>query len=139
MKASAILSIAVMIVVAVLWGAPGDRAPAQVEIARLTEANWSEFAPDGKEVDAIAGDYVLRNQFLSVVIAQPLDTRHANMTIRQVAGALIDLTTRSKPSDQLGAYFPGKRDYPYRSWKVVSPAGEAIDLTRETDVKCAGA
>jgi hypothetical protein len=95
-----------------------------VEVAVLDEANWDRFAPAGKEVDAIYGDIVLRNQHLVAVIARPLATRHANMTVRDVAGALIDLTTREAPSDQLSAYYPGERRYPYRSWSAsVSDGG----------------
>ena len=88
---------------------------ASVEIAVLTEATWDRFVPLGKEVDAIYGDIVLRNGHLSAVIAQPLATRHANMTVRDVAGAVIDLTARGTQSDQLAAYYPGKRVFPYRT------------------------
>ena len=38
----------------VVWGQAQDDAP-PVEVARLTAENWKQFAPEGKEVDAIAG------------------------------------------------------------------------------------
>ena len=86
----------------VVWGQAQDNS-APVEVARLTAENWQQFAPEGKEVDAIVGDIVLRNAYLTAVIAQPLPTRNANMTVKQIAGALIDFTTREAPSDQLSA------------------------------------
>lgn len=79
----------------------------------LTANNWKEFAPQGKEVDAIYGDIVLRNEHLVAVIAQPLATRNANMTVKEVGGALIDFTTRQNQSDQLSAFYPGKRNCKY--------------------------
>ena len=76
------------------------------ELAVLTPATWKEFAPAGKEVDAIYGDLVMRNDRLTAVVAQPLPTRNANMTVKNVGGCLIDFTTRDKQNDQLGAFFP---------------------------------
>jgi hypothetical protein len=77
--------------------------------AVLSEANWDQLVPSGKEVDAIYGDYVLQNRFLRAVIARPVQTRNANMTVRDVGGCLIDLTIRSAESDQLSAFYPGRR------------------------------
>ncbi|MFN0021496.1 MAG: hypothetical protein ACKVP0_24865 [Pirellulaceae bacterium] len=78
------------------------------EIAILTEKNWDEFVPKGKEVDCIYGDYVLRNDKIVAVIAQPLATRNANMTVRGVGGMIIDLTQRQAQNDQLSAYYAGE-------------------------------
>lgn len=102
--------------------------PGQVEIARLDATNWDEFAPQGKEVDAIIGDFVLRNDHLVAVIAQPLASRNANMTVRDVGGCLIDLAVRSNQSDQLSAFYPGARKFPYRS-SVVTSGGKSVELT----------
>ena len=107
---------------------PGD----QVEVARLDRTNWEALAPDGKEADAIYGDYVLRNRYLTAVIAQPLVSRHANMTVRDVGGCLIDLTVRDQQSDQLSAFFPGARKFPYRSSEVHDADGQPMDLTPGT-------
>jgi hypothetical protein len=109
--------------------------PAQdaVEVAVLTDANWAELVPQGKEVDAIVGDIVLRNQHLTAVIAQPTATRHANMTVRDVGGCLIDLTTRAEQSDQLHCYYPGRRQFQYREWRIEVDAAAvefAADLKR---------
>ncbi|MHC4877334.1 MAG: CehA/McbA family metallohydrolase [Planctomycetota bacterium] len=102
--------------------------PGQVQIARLDATNWDEFAPQGKEVDAIYGDFVLRNDHVVAVIAQPLASRNANMTVRDVGGCLIDLTVRWNQSDQLSAFYPGKRRFPYRS-SSASAEGKTVELT----------
>ncbi len=81
------------------------------EITVLTPDNYADWVPAGKEVDAIYGDFVLRNDHVVVVIAQADSLRHANMTVRGVAGCVIDCTTRSKPNDQLSAYYPLGRQY----------------------------
>ena len=75
------------------------------ELAILNEKIWDQFVPTGKEVDAIYGDFVLRNDKMIVVIANPVAGRNANMTVKDVGGAIIDLTTRDRQSDQLSAYY----------------------------------
>ena len=72
----------------------------------LAETNWDQYAPRGKEVDCIYGDTVLRNDKIVIVIAKPISTRNANMTVRRVGGAIIDMTEVSSPNDQLSAYYP---------------------------------
>lgn len=76
------------------------------ELAMLDQQNWDTTAPKGKEVDAIYGDHVLRNDEIVAVVAQAVGTRNANMTVRGVGGALIDLTLRNVPNDQLSAFYP---------------------------------
>lgn len=99
-----------------------------VQIARLDADNWNDFVPLGKEVDAIYGDVVLRNDHLTAVIAQPLASRNANMTVRDVGGCLIDLAVRWNQSDQLSAFYPGARKYPYRSLVVRDADGKEVDI-----------
>lgn len=82
------------------------------ELETLTPETWQEYAPQGKEVDCIYGDYVLRNEWITAVIAQPIETRNANMTVRNVGGAVIDLTLRGESNDQLSAFYPGAADFP---------------------------
>ncbi len=94
----------------------------------LDEPTWNAFAPEGKEVDAIYGDLVLRNDQLAAVIAAPLATRHANLTVKDIGGALIDLTTRSDNADQLLALYPGGRGIPFRTWAVLDQEGREIPL-----------
>lgn len=117
MKPSLFLLVASILYVATLAISenPNDQ---RVEIAVLNEANWDEFVPKGKEVDAIYGDIVLRNQHLTAVIARPVATRNANMTVRNVGGCLIDLTTRDFESDQLSCFYPGGTDYAYRDFSI---------------------
>ncbi|MDB5341553.1 MAG: hypothetical protein JWN70_7172 [Planctomycetaceae bacterium] len=115
----------------VVWGQAQDNT-APVEVARLTAENWKQFAPEGKEVDAIVGDIVMRNSYVTAVIAQPLPTRNANMTVKQIAGALIDFTTREAPSDQLSAYYPGQRQFAFREWQITGPQQMPLDLESQS-------
>ena len=94
-----------------------------VEVIRLTDENFDAVAPRGKEADPIVGDLVLRNRYLVATVAQPIATRNANMTVKTVAGALLDLTSREGQADQLSAFYPGQRDYAYREW--AASAGSA--------------
>lgn len=83
-------------------------APAPVaEIGVLTDENYDALAPAGKEVDAIDGDYVLRNDRIVAVIGNPVPRRDANASLKGVGGAVIDLTVRGRQSDLLGVYWPG--------------------------------
>lgn len=102
-----------------------------VEIGLLSESNWEQLVPQGKEVDAIYGDFVLRNKHLTAVIAAPLATRNANMTVKEVGGCLIDLTARPNESDQLSAFFPGARRFAYRS--AVRSSGWRCGTTARTN------
>ena len=103
------------------------------EILRLTPETWDKAVPGGKEVDAIYGDYVLRNQHLVAVVANAVSGRHANTTVTKVGGAIIDLTTRGQSpqeeSDQLSAFYPNGRDqFAYRQIKIVRAGGEEVSL-----------
>ncbi|MBW3597226.1 MAG: carboxypeptidase-like regulatory domain-containing protein, partial [Planctomycetes bacterium] len=82
------------------------------ELVRLTPENWDEYAPQGKEVDRIYGDYVMRNDRIIAVIAQPVAGRNANMTVQGVRGAVIDLTLRDAENDQLSAFYPTAARFP---------------------------
>ncbi len=109
--------------------------PNAVEVGVLAEENWGQLVPEGKEVDAIYGDIVLRNGHLTAVIAQPKATRHANMTTKDVGGCLIDLTARDAQSDQLAAFYPGKKGAIYQS--VAIGAGEGTVTTGDNTVSAA--
>lgn len=52
---------------------------------------------------------VLRNDLIVAVIAEPLAERNANMTVRQVGGAVIDLTVRNASNEQRSAFYSGGR------------------------------
>ena len=96
------------------------------EVIEITEDNWRAITPKGKEADWIIGDYVIRNDRIVAVIAKPVQTRNANMTVRNVAGAVIDLTFRHRSNDQLSCFYPGAAEQPIRflDWEV--SGGEAI-------------
>ena len=85
------------------------------ECAILNAENWDEYVPSGKEVDAIYGDIVLRNEHIVAIIANPIRTRNANMTVRNIGGCVIDLTSRKTPNDQLSCFYPGGDRVVYRS------------------------
>jgi hypothetical protein len=129
MKYRLLASVALLLGFAVVLAAPSEEAD-RVEVCRLSADNWEQFVPQGKEVDAIYGDFVLRNRYLIAVIANPLPNRHANMTVRDIAGALIDLTTRDEASDQLSAFYPGKRAYPFRRAQAFDADGEPVKLKK---------
>ena len=101
------------IVVALLVFLP-DSALRAAELVTITPA-WlagPAAAPDagpptGKESDWILGDHVLRNDRIVAVIADPVPTRHANMTVRNVGGCVIDMTLADRSNDQLSCWYPG--------------------------------
>src|ERR1700685_4006932 len=88
-----------------VWFAATVRLSA-ADLVVLTPQTWDEFAPAGKEVDCIYGDLVLRNDRLVAVIANPVATRNANMTVKNVGGCIIDLSVAAPQNDQLGAFYP---------------------------------
>lgn len=90
----------------------GESADA-AELIQLTEKNFDALCPRGKEVDAIYGDWVLRNEHLVAVIAAPTTGRNANMTVRNVGAMLIDFTTRAAQSDQLSCFYPAGARYTF--------------------------
>ncbi len=98
------------------------------ELAVLTNENWERLAPPGKEADCILGDYVLKSDRVWAVVAQPAPWRNANMTVRQVAGAVIDLTTVDRPNDQLSAFYPGARKHPFNKAEIVEAKGKKLVL-----------
>ncbi len=77
------------------------------EVPTLDATNYERLVPAGKEVDAIYGDRVLRNDKIAAVIATPGEERDANLTVRHVSGSIIDLAILSAPSDQLSCFYPG--------------------------------
>lgn len=76
------------------------------EVVQLDEQNWDEYVPSGKEVDCIYGDHVMRSDRVIAVIGEAVEGRKANMTVKNVGGAVIDLTRRDAESDQLSCYYP---------------------------------
>jgi hypothetical protein len=127
-------AISLVFAVLVLWTASVglgrwlDQGGQATELTVLSPESWDRVVPEGKEVDAIYGDLALTNAYLSAVVAQPLATRHANMTTKDVAGGLIDLADAAAPSDQLAVFLPGRRTIPYRS-ATTSDDGLAVTVS----------
>ena len=87
-------------------------------VRELSAENWDALVPQGKEVDAIYGDTTLQNVYVKAVIAQPVATRNANMTVRNIGGCLIDFVHIDAESDQLSAFYPGRRAYAFSELKT---------------------
>ena len=117
----------VMVVRSTACDAASPVDESEVTVEELTEQNWDRLIPRGKEVDAIYGDTVLQNSHLRAVIARPVATRNANMTVRNVGGCLIDLTVRAHASDQLSAFFPGRRAFEFSALEVSSEAAASAN------------
>src|SRR4051812_31403685 len=114
-----------MLAVLLLSAAPTRGA----DLVVLTPQTWDEFVPQGKEVDAIYGDMVLRNDKIIAVIANAVAGRNANMTVTNVGGGVIDLTLRTEMNDQLSAFYPlGKT----MAWRT---AGKIEDARGQAEVK----
>jgi hypothetical protein len=107
--------------------APSSTALA-AELVTLTPETWEAFVPLGKEVDAIYGDLVLKNDRVVAVIGQPVESRNANMTVRFVGGSVIDFTRSVEPNDQLAAFYPGGGSYVLRQPQAAADASELRDV-----------
>ncbi len=105
-NSSAARSMLAALVCVTLMAMSGKRSVDAAEAIQITAENYETIVPAGKEVDAIIGDWVLRNEHVVAVIAQPTPTRKANMTVRGVGAALIDFTLRTNGSDQLSCFYP---------------------------------
>ncbi len=101
------------------------------EIIQITPENYRDVVPAGKEVDAIHGDWVIRNRQVVAVIAQPLPGRKANMTVRGVAGMLIDFTRRYHGSDQLSCFYPAAGRYLFENAESFSCTVDGAAMTPE--------
>jgi hypothetical protein len=85
--------------------------------------------PAGKEADWILGDHVLRNDHIAAVIADPVPSRHANMTVRNDGGCIIDLTLADAANDQLSCWYPGDGTVAYRFAGAVAEGRSPADTT----------
>lgn len=91
------------------------------EVVRLGESNWAEYAPRGKEVDAIYGDYALRSDTIVAVVGDPVPTRNANVSILNIGGAIVDMTRLDEQNDQLYCYFPFGADIRGGFYRISGP------------------
>jgi hypothetical protein len=107
------------------------------ELVTLTPATWDAFAGGGKEADRIYGDFVLRNEKIMLVVAKPVAGRNANMTVRNVGGAIIDMTLVNRPNDQLSAFYPGGKSIDWRKVHIDAPKGAdpAVEDAARANIK----
>src|SRR3546814_899828 len=75
------------------------------EIVRLTSKNL-HLVPKGKEVDAMIGDWVIKNDKVVAVIGDIYEDREANQMVSSIQGAIIDFTSLKDNNDQLTVYYP---------------------------------
>ncbi|MHB1179015.1 MAG: hypothetical protein ACYCZO_11880 [Daejeonella sp.] len=61
--------------------------------------------PKGKEVDAIDGDWIMKNDKVIVVIGKVVPGRNANQMVPHVQGAFIDFTSLTANDDNLFVYY----------------------------------
>jgi hypothetical protein len=88
--------------------------------------------PKGKEADGIAGDYVMRNDKVELVISGNLPERRANMSTfygvgGQTPGCLYDLCLRGSANDQITIFSPAGQRGPVTWVRIVKDGkdGEA--------------
>lgn len=86
----------------------------------------SEPSIAGKEVDWIYGDYVMKNDQITLIIAAPIATRDANLTVRQIGASILDLSLNEPSNDQLSAYIPTMGNYLFQD-----PSG--VETGRDQD------
>ncbi|QDU55109.1 CehA/McbA family metallohydrolase [Aeoliella mucimassa] len=97
------------------------------ELVKLNEQNWDATVPAGKEVDAIYGDRALVSDRVVAIVADAKKSRNANLTIRGVAGTVIDFTERGDQNDQLSCFYPHAGSYDITGpveWPADLPATE---------------
>lgn len=97
----------------------------------ITQDNYDALVPKGREVDAIAGDYVLRNDRIIAVIGRPVEGRNANFSAREVGGCVIDLALRERPNDLLTLFSPGAGRATWRN-PTIEADGEARPWSEDT-------
>ena len=75
------------------------------EINRITAENI-HLVPNGRSLDAIYGDWIMRNDKVIAVIGDAISGREANMRAQSIQGAVIDFTRLRADNDYLVAFYP---------------------------------
>ncbi|WP_404306492.1 CehA/McbA family metallohydrolase [Neorhodopirellula lusitana] len=73
----------------------------------------------GKETDWIYGDYLMKNDHISVIIAAPLESRDANMMLWDIGASILDLTLNHPSNDQFSAFTPAAGRYLFHDPSLV--------------------
>ena len=109
------------------------------ELATLAPDNYASCVPAGKEIDAIFGDYVLRNDKIVAIVADPAPMVGRNGSRKwgtPLPGAVIDLTshgaTNPAENDLLGAFIP---IYRYNSPRRIRPLNIPGEPHRQSTFK----
>jgi hypothetical protein len=97
------------------------------EIIRITNLNF-HLVPRGRSIDAIYGDWIIRNDKVIAIIGDAISGREANMRAQSVQGAVIDFTTLADDNDYLVAFYP--QGYPIGDSRS-SPKDFANDISVE--------
>ena len=92
------------------------------EIVPLDKDNW-HLVPGGKEVDAIYGDHLMRNDKVVVVIGSAIPNRQLNLRISQAQGTVVDFALVGSRNDQLTAYQP-------HAFAGPGPAADRIEVVK---------
>lgn len=92
------------------------------EVVLLDKDNW-HLVPGGKEVDAIYGDFLLRNDKAVVVIGSAIPNRQLNLRISQAQGSVVDFALVDSKNDQLTVYHP-------HAFAGAGPAVDRIEIVK---------
>jgi hypothetical protein len=110
-------------------------AAAAPEVFEVTPERLADL-PQGKEADGIAGDFVMRNDKVELLISGNLPERRANMSTfygadGQTPGCLYDLTLRGTKNDQITIFSPAGQRGPV-SWVRIAKDGRDGAAEMET-------
>ena len=112
--------------------AAGPAMGVAAEVFELGEANFDE-RPRGKEADGIVGDFVMRNDKVTLLVSGNLPQRRANMSTFYgengiTPGCLYDLTLLGADNDQITIFSPSGQQGPVNYVRIVSDGtdGEAF-------------
>jgi hypothetical protein len=123
---------------ACLFGHAIQAAPEAFEI----NAQTTHLLPRGKEADGNAGDFLLRNDRVEVVISANLPLRRANMSTFYGAdgitpGCLYDLTLRGTNNDQITVFTPAQQQGAV-SWVRLLPGKDEVAVECVVSAELAG-
>ncbi len=80
------------------------------QVTRVDSTNWS-IVPQGRQIDACYGDYVMSNEIMSAVVADSRADRLGNTAFPNCSGLIIDYTRIADQNDFMVAFSPGDVRY----------------------------
>lgn len=99
------------------------------EAVVLDEANWN-LVPGGKEVDAIYGDVLLRNDKAVVVIASALPNRQLNLKIKDSQGSVCDFALTGSTNDPRGSNNDQLTTYHPHAFVGAGPTADVVEIVK---------